>query len=123
GRVTWPGFWSGGWLAVPLGLGVCAAGGSFVAAEYYFGRGGWSLYALLGALLLYGLMALWVQLRRAEVARRQADAAAPIAAAPQRLDLAAIGEQTRSLPDVLVTLVVLGGLWWGWKDAGPAPSG
>ena len=120
--VTLHALWFAALLAVPLGIAVLAAAGYFVAAEYFFGRVGWSLYVLLGALLLYGLMALWVQLRRAEVARRQADAAAPIAAAPQRLDLAAIGEQTRSLLDVLITLLVIAGVWWVWKDAVPTLS-
>jgi potassium efflux system protein len=45
------------------------------------------------------------------------------AAAPQpRLDVAAIGEQTRSLLDLVITLLLLGGLWWVWRDALPTLS-
>ena len=33
-----------------------------------------------------------------------------------------IGEQTRSLLDMLVTLLLLGGIWWVWRDALPALS-
>ena len=39
-----------------------------------------------------------------------------------RLDIAAIGEQTRSLLDVFTTLVLLGGMWAVWKDAVPMLS-
>ena len=41
---------------------------------------------------------------------------------PPRLDIAAIGEQTRSLLDVLTTLVLLGGHVGVWKDAVPMLS-
>jgi potassium efflux system protein len=34
-----------------------------------------------------------------------------------RLDLAALGEETRSLLDFVVTVLLLGGLWWVWQDA------
>jgi potassium efflux system protein len=39
---------------------------------------------------------------------------------PQKIDLAAMGEQTRSLLDVALTVLLLVGLWGIWKDAVPA---
>ena len=38
---------------------------------------------------------------------------------PQQLDVAALGEQTESLLDLLITLLLLGGIWSVWKDALP----
>jgi potassium-dependent mechanosensitive channel len=88
-----------------------------------------SLYVVLGATMLYGLIALWVRVQRWRLARRR-DAAAPAADGgaahaaqlTQQLDVAALGEQTRSLLQLLITLLLLGGMWWVWKDAVPALS-
>jgi potassium efflux system protein len=138
---SWPAqlhaVWFGALLALPLGIGVLAAAGYFVAAGYFFARMLESLFVVLGALMLYGLIALWVQIhclrlvhRREEEAARAAAGAGnageagselPAARVP-RPDVAAIGEQTRSLLDLLITLLVLAGLWWVWKDAVPALS-
>jgi potassium efflux system protein len=86
-----------------------------------------SLFWVLGALTLYGLLALWAQVRRFHLARRQRAAAPRLAAAEigaevadvptPRVDLASLGDQMRSLFDLLVVLVLLVGLYWVWKDA------
>ena len=39
-----------------------------------------------------------------------------------RIDIAALGEQTRSLFDMLITLLLLTGVWLIWKDALPVLS-
>ncbi len=126
------GFWANALAALPLVVAALAAAGYFVVAGYFFGRMLMTLFVVLGAVVLYGLMALWVQLQRAHLAhlRQQEAARATVPEAdepgreaadlpPPRLDIAAIGEQTRSLLDLLVTLLLLGALWWVWKDALP----
>jgi potassium efflux system protein len=128
------------WLAVlagiPCGVGVLALAGYFVAAGYVFGRLIHSLFVVLGAVALYGLMALWVQIQRQRLAREQdrdestpATQSAGLGAAdgivtqddalPRRLqlDIAALGEETRSLLDFVVSLLLVGALWWVWRDA------
>jgi len=128
--------WSGALVALPLGVAALAGVGYFLAAGYFYGRMVYSLFLVLGALMLYGLIALWVQLQGASLLRRRAEEAAQPPAGeaagkaasgiaevpPPRLDIAAIGEQTRSLLDVLITLLLLGGMWWIWKDAVPILS-
>jgi potassium efflux system protein len=123
--------WFGALVAVPLAAAALAAAGYFVAAGYIFGRTLESLFLVLGASMLYGLIALWVQVQRSHLARLRDEAAARPAAAgaagearseiaqapPPRLDLAAIGEEMRSLLDLFITLLLLGGLWWVWRDA------
>jgi len=125
------GLWLAALVAVPLGMAALAAAGYFVAAAFFYTLMVQSLFVALGAVMLYGLIALWVQVQRAHLARRRmtegAQAAASggdaAAAAPlQRLDIAALGEQTRSLLELLVTLLVLGGIWWVWRDALPVLS-
>jgi small-conductance mechanosensitive channel len=105
--------WSGALVALPLGIAALAAAGYFLAAGYFYGRLVYSLLLVFGALMLYGLMALWVYLQHSFLLRLRAEAAAQPAAAgaagtpasgiaevpPPRLDIAAIGEQTRSLLD------------------------
>ena len=134
--VRWHPFWFTAVVALPLGVVALSAAGYFVAAGYFFGRLVFSLYLMLGALMLYGLMALWVQIKRGQLvlgdenqARKQAEAGAAgqsdEASRPvQRplADIAAIGEQTRALLDLLITLVLLGGMWWVWKDSVPVLS-
>ncbi len=129
---SWPvklhALWLGALVAVPLGTAALAVAGYFVAAAYFFARMLYSLFLVIGALALYGLIALWVRLRGSSLGLRQADAAreeagSEIAKVSQpRLDIAAIGEQTRSLLDVFTTLVLLGGMWAVWKDAVPMLS-
>jgi potassium efflux system protein len=133
---SWPvklhAVWFGALVALPLGIAALAVAGYFVAAGYFYGRLVYSLFLVLGALMLYGLIALWVQLQRSNLLRRGA-AAQPAAAAgaapsgiaavpPPPLDIAAIGEETRSLLDLFITLLLLGGMWWVWTDAVPMLS-
>jgi potassium efflux system protein len=128
--------WFGALLAAPLAVAALAAAGYFVAAGYFFGRIVESVFLVIGAVMLYGLMALWVQVQRLHLARRRDEEAArtkKIEAAteagsevaearPAQLDIAMIGEQTRSLLHLLVTLMLLGGIWWVWREAVPALS-
>ncbi|MCU0974033.1 MAG: mechanosensitive ion channel, partial [Burkholderiales bacterium] len=134
--VRWHPFWLTVVVALPLGVVALSAAGYFVAAGHFFGRVIFSLYLMLGALMLYGLMALWVQIKRGQLtrgdetqARKEAEAGAAGFAAGASLsgqrpiaDIAAIGEQTRALLDLLITLLLLGGMWWVWKDSVPALS-
>ena len=128
--------WHAALVAAPLAIGVLAAVGYFVVAAYFWGHVLLSLFIVLAAAMLYGLMALWVQVqdsrlapRKDEESRRQAQARAEEAtdgaiagtAAPG-LDIASIGEQTRSLLDLFVTASLLAMLWWVWKDAVPMLS-
>lgn len=120
---------------VPCAVAVLALAGYIVAAGYVFGRLVHSLFLVLAAVVLYGLMALWVQIQRQRLVHEQTGgwsgegppppasgsgaAVAPHADGPVRplLDVAALGEETRSLLDFIVTLLLVGGLWWVWRDA------
>ena len=127
------GLWLAALVAFPLAIAGLAMVGYFVVAAFFFGRILLSSFVVLGALALYGLMALWVQVKRIQLARHQREEALRLAAAessadagsdiadvpPPRVDIAALGEQTRSLLDLLVTALLLVGLWWLWKDALP----
>ena len=122
-------------VAVPCAVAALALAGYFVAAGYVFSRLVYTLFLSLAAVTLYGLMALWVQIQRQQIARRQvadgvlaidaegaAEAGSLVASETSelrrpRLDLAALGEETRSLLDFVVTVLLLGGLWWVWQDA------
>jgi potassium-dependent mechanosensitive channel len=128
--------WYGALLAFPAGMLVLAAAGYLTAAAFFFGHTTSTLFLLLAAGALYGLVALWVQVQRWQLEqRRQAQAGTPsqsiaadasggerVPVLPPKIDLALIGEQTRSLLDVTLTVVLLAGLWWIWKDALPALS-
>ncbi len=128
--------WSWALVALPLAIAALAGAGYFLAAGYFYGRMVYSLFLVFGALMLYGLIALWVHLQHASLLRRRAEEAARSAEAgaegitaseiaavpPPGLDVAAIGEQTRSLLDLFITLLLLGGMWWIWKDAVPILS-
>lgn len=127
--------WFVAFVAPPLAIAGLSAGGYFIAAIDFFTRMAWSTFLALDALLLYGFLALWVQVRRQQLAggerapadgRVEAVADAPDEAVgavkPPTADIAAIGEQTRSLVDLLTTLLLLSGLWLIWRDAIPALS-
>ncbi len=123
-------------LAIPLAVAALSAAGYFVAAAYFFGRIVDSVFLGIGAVMLYGLMALWVQVQRMHLARRRdeetarpeevglaREAGSEVAQArPVQLDIAMIGEQTRSLLDLLVTVLLLAGIWWVWREAVPMLS-
>ena len=120
---SWPfklhAVWLGALIAVPLGTAALAVAGYFAAAAYFFARMLDSLFLVIGALTLYGLIALWVRVQGSPASCAGQGAAQPADAAREearseiakvsspRLDIAAIGEQTRSLLDVLITLVLL----------------
>jgi len=133
--------WLGALVALPLGIGALAGTGYFVAAGFFFMKALQSLFVVLGALMLYGLTALWVQVQRLRLVRRRddaapvADAAGPTdeaepgagrreaaAAKTPRLDIVAIGEQTRSLLYLVLGLLVAAGLYAVWSDTVPAMS-
>ena len=126
-------YWFGALLILPLAIAGLAATGYFVAAGYFYGRIVESVFLAIGAVLLYGLMALWVQVQRLHLAHRRGDATARpkedpagdpgsevAEARPAHLDIAMIGEQTRALLDMLVTVLLLAGLWLVWRDSLPA---
>lgn len=123
--------------AAPLAIAAFAAAGYFLAAGYFFGRIVYTIFIGLGAAILYGLLALWVQVQRARLTRseaaraaermppegtREADLDAAMNANFHRLDIVTLGDQTRSLFNVLITLVLLAGIWWVWREAIPALS-
>lgn len=125
--LQWHWLWFTTLLAVPAGVAVLAAAGYFVAAGFFFGRMTYTLFCTLAAAVLYGLMALWVNVQRTHLDRRRADDAArdsaelvPLPAA--RIDVATIGEQTRSLLDMLILLLLLVSLWLVWNGAVPTLS-
>lgn len=126
-------------VGVPCGVALLALAGYFVAAGYVFGRLVHSLFLALAAVVLYGLMVLWVQIQRQRLTREQdgeggtqegtpakqsattGEPGRTVAreSAPRRprLDIAALGEETRSLLDFIVSLLLVGALWWVWRDA------
>lgn len=114
-------------VAVPLvGFAFSAAGYS-AAAAYFWKRTVDSMFLALGAVVLYGMVAMWVRLRYWHLARSSndkaalsMDARATLAAPNPSPDLAAAVEQARSLLVLLVTLALLAGLWGVWREAMPA---
>jgi potassium efflux system protein len=130
--------WFAAAVALPLAIAALSAAGYFVAAGYFFAHTLMSLFLVLGAVALYGVIALWVQVERQRLRRHQAleamrlareeaaeagEAASEVAEPPPtRLDIAAISEQTRSLLNLFITLLLLGGIWWVWKGGLPALS-
>ncbi len=122
--------WLGAAMLLPLALAALSAAGYYPAAIALFELMKRTLLVGLAAVIVYGLVAMWVLVQRARLARRQA-AAEPAraeaqvanesaAAAPsQQLDIAAIGEQSRKLLNLVATAVLIGGLWWIWRDALP----
>jgi potassium efflux system protein len=128
--------WLWALLFLPLGMFALAAAGYLTAAGYFFGRTSWTLFLVVFAAVAFGLAALWMQVRQWRLERsRQAQAAAPsaslatagpgdesIAALPPKIDLATMGEQTRSLLETTLTVSLVAGLWWIWTDAVPALS-
>ena len=125
-------------IAVPLSVAGLALAGYYAAAGYFFSRVLYSAFFVIGAITLYGLIALWVQteharlerLQREEKAKSEAEVEAEaeaeedgeVAIVVPHLDVATIGEQTRSLLDFFITLFLLGGLWSVWKGALPVLS-
>jgi potassium efflux system protein len=127
-------FWA--LLLLPLGMLALAMAGYLTAAGYFYGRTTMTLFLVVVAVVLYGLAVLWMQVRQWRLDRiRQAQAATPsasvaaaapgaeaIAVVPQKIDLATMGEQTRSLLNLTLTVSLMAGLWLIWKGALPALS-
>ncbi|HEY2257667.1 MAG TPA: mechanosensitive ion channel domain-containing protein [Variovorax sp.] len=130
--VRWHQAWFSLMLAVPVGVAVLAGAGYFIAADYFFGRLAWTFFLVIGAVILYGFMALWIRQQRANLQRIQsaegalaeAGAAARAEAPPRApaVDVAALGEQTRSLLDLFISMLLLVGLWSIWRGSLPALS-
>ena len=63
-------FWFVPILALPIAIAALAVAGYFVAAGYFYGRIVESVFVVIGAVMLYGLMALWVQVQRLHFSHR-----------------------------------------------------
>jgi len=115
-------------VLLPVAIGVLAASGFYFAAGFLFQRTMNMLLLGLAALMFYGGISLWVVMQRSRLYERQEEASAEEHAAPveigaprtEAIDVAAIGEQARQLLNLLVTVLLLVGLWLIWKDALPA---
>ena len=128
------GLWFWPLVVSPLVSAAFAGAGYFVAASYFFSSLVTTLFLALGAVLLYGLIGLWLRRQRARLGQRQAEAGAAqqdcaeetgseaVAPPPQRLDFGNLAEQTRSLLNLLIMLLLFAGIWWVWRDALPALS-
>jgi potassium efflux system protein len=128
--------WLWALLFFPLGMLALAMAGYPTAAGYFFGRTMLTQFLVVTAVVVFGLAALSMQVRHRRLERsRQAQAAAPsaslatagpgdesIAVLPPKIDLATMGEQTRSLLETTLTVSLVAGVWWIWKDAVPALS-
>jgi potassium-dependent mechanosensitive channel len=81
---------------------------------------------VLAAVVLYGMIALWVLVQRARLSRRQAaqpeEGAVHVVSEdsttlrPVTLDVATLGERTSHLLNLVTTVVLLAGLWAIWQD-------
>ena len=120
--------WFGALVASPLALALLSAVGYFFAATAVYSLLKRTLLVVLSAVVVYGLVALWVLIQRARLARRQAAEAAQGELADEgeegaavsrlsALDIAAIGDRSRRLLNMVATGVLLGGLWLIWQDA------
>lgn len=121
-------FWFSLLIFIPLAVSVLAVAGYYVAAVYFFGRMVRSMFVVLGVIMVYGLMAMWVKAqgehlkRMTEEKRVAADPQSSDVALTYALppDLAMIGAEMRSLLSFVATLFLLGGFLWVWWDAIPA---
>ncbi len=126
-------FWA--LLFFPLGMLALAMAGYLTAAGYFFGRTTLTLFLVVAAAVVYGLAACGCRCasggssaasaprrRHRRVGGRCDPGDEAIAVVPPKIDLATMGEQTRSLLDLTLTVSLLAGLWWIWKDALPALS-
>ena len=127
--------WFGMLVAVPLAVLALSAAGYFVAAGYFWARVLYSVLLMLGAVMLYGLMSLWVQ-SAAPTARahaRRGRGASDAGRSPgwggqrggERRAAATRHRGNRradqiAVLNLLVTLSLSAGLWWTWWDALPA---
>jgi potassium efflux system protein len=123
------GLWFAALLIFPLGILTLAVAGYFVAAAFIMGRVVSSLFLVLGAMTLYGFMAVWVRRLHARLVRQQDALAGSVApgapgasAALHRPaeDIETITQRTRSLLDLAVTALLVVGTWLVWRDLVPA---
>ncbi len=118
--------WAGVLVALPIGLGVAAAAGFYFAASIIYRLTMQTLVLVLAAVVLYGMIALWVLIQRARLSRRHAaqpeEGALQVVSEdsttlrPLKLDIATLGERTSHLLNLVTTLILLAGLWAIWQD-------
>jgi potassium efflux system protein len=127
---TWPArlhpLWASALVALPLALAVAAAAGFYFAAAVLYRLTMATLVVVLAAVVVYGMIALWVLIQRARLSRRQAaqseERAAHVvseestALRPMTLDVATLGARTSHLLNLLTTLLLLAGVWAIWRD-------
>lgn len=133
----------GGWLdrlryvwhpaitAVPLILGGLSLTGYSYSARQLAEQLYWTLWLVLGLIVIGGLMRRWVTVSRRRLilaqARQRASEAerrdgAPIEVAPENsgLDITEINAQTLRLIHAVLTLMTIVGLWYMWEPVLPA---
>jgi potassium efflux system protein len=119
--------WYGLLVAVPLTGFFFAAAGYAIAAGFFWTRLVESMFLALGASVLYGMVGLWLKVQRLQPTLFDAGLAHAMvpggASADDKrrllIDIAALGDQARSLLQLLITLALVTGLWWVWRDAMP----
>ncbi|MHC4127084.1 MAG: mechanosensitive ion channel domain-containing protein [Planctomycetota bacterium] len=125
-------------VLVPLALIVLAGVGYFYTAAQLTRQLGETMLLILSVLMVYGLLLRWLfvaqrKLAWAEARKRAAEAEAeraasaegeavepPVPVEEQKLDVSAIGAQTRQLLNGLTLFTLLIGFWGIWADALPA---
>lgn len=133
----------GGWLdrlryvwhpaitAVPLILGGLSLAGYSYSARQLAEQLYWTLWLVLGLVVIGGLMRRWVTISRRRLilaqARQRASEAerrdgAPIEVATENagLDITEINAQTLRLIHAVLTVMTVVGLWYMWADVLPA---
>ena len=127
---SWPArlypLWAPALVALPIGLGVAAGAGFYFAAGILYRLAMQTLVLVLAAVVLYGMIALWVLIQRARLSRRQAaqpeeDALQVVSEdsttlRPMTLDVHTLGERTSRLLNLVTTLLLLAGVWAIWQD-------
>ncbi len=119
--------WYGALVAVPLAGLFFAAAGYSIAAAFFWTRIVETLFLALGASVLYGMVGLWVKVQRMHLAPPDAALAQTTVGGGATVDdkrrplpdVAALGDQARSLLQLLITLALVIGLWAVWQDAMP----
>jgi potassium efflux system protein len=127
-------------VSLPVALAVLSAVGYFYTASQLSRELSETTLLILAVLMLYGLLLRWLLVaqrklawaearKRAEEAEAERAAAAaetpeseapPVPVEEQKLDVSAVGAQTRQLVNGLTLFTLLLGLWWIWADALPA---
>ncbi|MHC4081215.1 MAG: mechanosensitive ion channel domain-containing protein, partial [Planctomycetota bacterium] len=127
-------------VSLPVALAVLSAVGYFYTASQLSRELSETTLLILAVLMLYGLLLRWLLVaqrklawaearKRAEEAEAERAAAAaetpeseapPVPVEEQKLDVSAVGAQTRQLVNGLTLFTLLLGLWWIWSDALPA---